>query len=130
MWKNRLLVITTQTFALGKCKYFLFSNLGYCFCYCFCVCNSLENTTPRNLEATFIFQYAYFLLFFFFLMMQNAASVFLSCFPSQCVQGFASLACSFYATSSAVYFSPSNLLGCSLSLGLKRRFFFFFFFSL
>lgn len=122
MWKNRLLVITTQTFALGNYEYFLFSNLAYCFCCCFCVCKSLENTTPRNLDSAFTLLYAFF---FFFLMMQNAASVFLSCFPRQCMQGFASLARSFYTTSSAVYFSPSNLLGCSLSLGLKRRFFFF-----
>lgn len=127
MWKNRLLVNTTQTFALGNCKYFLFNNLAYCFCCCFCACNSLENTTPRSLDATFILLYAYFSFFFFF-MMQNAASIFLSCFPRQCMQGFASLARSFYTTSSAVYFSPSNLLGCSLSLGLKRRFFLSFFF--
>lgn len=123
MWKNRLFVVTTQTFAVGNRKYFLFCYLAYCFfCYS-CVCSSLENMTPRNLDTTFILPHAYLLLFY---DAECCFCVTVSLSQVSLWTGSASLACSFCTTSSAVCFSPSNPLGCSIVSGSKKKIIFFF----
>ena len=121
MWKNRLFVTTTQTFAVGNCKYFLFCYLAYCFfCYC-CVCSSLENTTPRNFNATFILPHAYLLPFY------DAECCFcITVLPYQSVYGLAlpCLPALSILHQGLFIFLLATHWAALLSLGLREDFFF------